>query len=246
MPKRGGVTLSKKDFMTLTKTLLSLQEEVRNLKAAGTANAVRTDWVPEIENLDSLSPDQREAALKDLFEKMTPAEKLAREQAIRAAYAKLPPAPVADQSHRPGSYVASGSDASGVPIKQKVRYTRPFIEHGPHEGQEDCRLGLHLPQIKFTPLETLRGGASYQGIHYDVNRGQEITVPSPIKEQYDAYFAALARVEWQTQPITQQEEERVKFLLAKGEKRVWTRVHQVGVGIMPQEVFPQQAPAVLE
>lgn len=221
------------DYDLLVKGIAALQTAVAALIEERAAEKVgakaaaaeeNVSGMPELAAIQKLPVEQREEALRNLFQNMTPEKRAQLEGSIRAAYATVV-APVADDERKPGSYVVTGRDHLGSDIKSKVRFRREDI------------LAMY-PTVTLFPMVPMRGGVTVQGINFPIEAGKPQQVPSIVAELYNNYIETVKRENERWGPLLPEEKHRLEYLIAKGEKRVWTRVHQVGVGVMPAEAFP--------
>lgn len=226
--RRKEITIPVEDYQLLMKSVLNLQDEVKQLREQrNLATAQPADGETEalLKQVQQLPVEQREAAIASAFANMTPEQRAQREAAVRAAYAQLPPPPVADGKLRPGSIVITGKDNSGAPVFTKVRYRREDID-------------AMYPKVELFAMVECPGGVTIQGVNYQIEKGKKNIVPSIVAELYNNYLDNKIREENRYGPLMRDEKDRLDYLIAKGEKRVWTRVHQVGVGTLPPEQFP--------
>ena len=91
------------------------------------------------------------------------------------------PGPEAKVGQRPGEYVEEGKDpGTGRPILKKLRWSRPMIES-------------RYPSVTFTPMKDMdvRPHGITRG-EWKLAAGQEITVPSIVKDLYENSMRAIA------------------------------------------------------
>jgi len=104
--------------------------------------------------------------------------------------ATLAPVPAPTEELKPGTYVEIGKDSSGAPIIGKVHWTRAFIEK------------TYAP-VTFTPNRSMDLGP--HGVQYHVYAEQECTVPSIVKDFYDAAIRTERNVQAATKPLSSAE-----------------------------------------
>jgi len=213
-----------------------LQEFMRSVaveavRAAATAreevNAGKADDSNFLASLIPLTAEDREQALREHIQGLTDEQRRAREQSIRSVYASLGPAPTVGNDDQPGTLVVVGKDTAGMPVMAKRRATKEWIN-------------ANYPMTTLFVDVVPRGGVIVRGVRYDLIRGEN-RVPSLVAEQYANWRGTQDRIEATYPPLTAPEEEAIKFALAKGAKMAPTRMHQVGVGILPPDVFPVAA-----
>lgn len=181
--------------------------------------------IPEMAGLMKVPVEQRAERLIAILQSLTPEQRQKRQEAIMMAYRALPPAPEGSEELRPGTYVDAGTDASKAPLFNKVKYTKEWM-------------ATHYPMVDMVVTVDTHGPIQFADVIYECKVGNVYKVPSIIKELYDAYVYNLKLIEWRYQPLLAQERADMDWKIAKGEKKVWSRVHQVGVGVLPPEVMP--------
>jgi hypothetical protein len=218
-----------KDDETISITRSDLQELLTNAMAnaakiaADAGNAARDHRKDDLEALREISSkpiEERETALISYLASLSPQQREARENSIRDAYSTI--AKTADPSRgEPGSRVELGKDNAGAPVWAKVRTTRAWVEE-------------NYPMVDIFVTVPPKGGVIIKGAQFVLNRGIN-HVPSIVAEQYAWWAETMERIERQYPPITAGEQDVMNQQLARGAKSVISRVHMVGVGILPPE-----------
>jgi hypothetical protein len=233
MAKDNGAPNDKEETITLTRS--DLQELLTNAMAnaakiaAEAGNAARDHRKDDVEFLSTIMQkpvEEREAALLSYLASLSPQQREARETSIRDAYSNIPK--TADASGgRPGDMVQVGKDNAGAPVFAKRRTTREWIL-------------ANYPMTSVYVQTPPRGGVIVRGVNFELKRGIN-EVPSIVAEQYAWWAETQDRIERSYPPLTAAEEDNMRQQLARGARQVISRVHQVGVGILPPEVLPEPA-----
>lgn len=230
-PEQGEetITLTKSALLDLFKEVAATSARAA-VEAQEAVKAERDDEASFMASLQTMKPEERESALMGYLRSLTPTQLAAREKRIREAYKALPPAPTVDTISGlvPGDMVESGKDQRGDPVYSKVRPTKAWIEE-------------NYPMVDVYVQTPPKGGVTFRTIRFDLVPGLN-RVPSPVAELYAWWADTQRRIEATYPPITMAEEEAMRIAIARGAREVWTRVHQVGVGILPPEVIPDQRP----
>lgn len=224
-PTEDQITISKSDLQELLTNAMANAAKI----AAEAGNAARDHRRDDVEFLTSIHAkpvEEREAALISYLASLSPQQREAREQSIRDAYTNI--AKTADPSRgRPGEYVTLGKDNAGAPVLGKVRTTPEWII-------------ANYPMVDVFVTVPPKGGVTVKGAHFNLQRGIN-HVPSIVAEQYAWWADTQDRIERSYPPLTAGEQDQMNQQLARGARQVISRVHQVGVGILPQEVIAEPA-----
>lgn len=225
IPEQGGpeptISLTRSQFNELVQA--SVAAALQASRAQSQDIGVEAEQA-FFQSLTTKSPEDRERALVAYLTNLSPEARARREQAIRDAYASLGPAPVSGNGREPGQYVAEGRDTGQAPILRKVRWRREDLE------REYLTVDLFVTVVP-------RGGVTIHGVEYPLKAGLN-KVPSIVAEQYQWWLGTQQRIENQYPPLTLQEEDDMRQKIARGANQVFTRVHQVGIGILTPETFP--------
>jgi hypothetical protein len=232
MAKENGAP---KDEETISISRADLQELLTNAMAnaakiaAEAGNAARDHRRDDVDFLATIMAkpsEERETALIAYLSSLSPQQREARETSIRDAYANI--AKTADPSQgRPGELAVLGKDNAGAPVYGKVRTTRDWVLK-------------NYPQVDVYVTVPPRGGVTIRGVNFVLERGIN-HVPSIVAELYAWWAETQERIERSYPPLTAAESENMNTQLARGARQVISRVHQVGVGILPQEVIAEPA-----
>lgn len=231
MPKNDGapaddqITISKSDLQELLTNAMANAAKIA-AEAGNAARDHRRDDVEFLTSIHSKPVEEREMALLAYLSSLSPQQREAREQSIRDAYANI--AKTADPSRgRPGEYVMMGKDNAGAPVLSKVRTTREWVM-------------ANYPMVDVFVTVPPKGGVTVKGAHFNLERGIN-HVPSIVAELYAWWADTQDRIERSYPPLTAGEQDQMNQQLARGARQVISRVHQVGIGVLPQEVIAEPA-----
>ena len=178
------------------------------------------------DRISSRPVEEREPALLAYLASLSPQQRESRETAIRDAYAGMAKVVEPQTGMVPGSSVSVGRDSQGAPVLAKVRTTRQYLESV-------------YPMVDVFVATAPRGGVTIKGANFPLRRGIN-RVPSIVAEQYAWWAETSDRIERSYPPLMATEQDAMNQLLARGARQVISRVHQVGVGVLPEDVFQAQ------